>query len=346
MVDIRLCGRHDVDALTEFINQHWRRGHVLTVSRALLDWQHFDTARHGYNFVLASRDSELLGILGFIPSRQYDQTLASCSTLWLALWKVREDANVAGLGLRMLQFLLRTEPHFSVGVIGIGRDAQLPMYHALGFETGELTQYVLFSPAAPRRLSIIPEGWRLPVPSTGYGSFVPLNCNNIEAAVSKIQNVGFEPTKSGQYFRNRFFGHPLYEYTVHLVHVSERPVGLLASRVAEHDGSRALRLVDYWGDPDYLTTCGSAIQALLESSGAEYADLWCCGVKPGLLEQAGFRAVDPEGPLVVPSHFEPFLRKNTRLSYAMRSSRPFRLFRADGDQDRPGQLRIAKEAPQ
>lgn len=79
-----------------FIDAHWRRGHVLATSRPLMDWQ-YRAESDRYNFLLALQESDLLGVLGYIPTRRYDPALAENNVLWLTLWKIRDDCKIWAL---------------------------------------------------------------------------------------------------------------------------------------------------------------------------------------------------------------------------------------------------------
>jgi hypothetical protein len=77
------------------------------------------------------------------------------------------------------------------------------------------------------------------------------------------------------------------------------------------------------------------VQSLLHEQGAEYADVYNTGIDATPFECAGFRRVDPDGPEIVPDHFEPFERRNVRLWFTMKAAADARLFKGDADQDRP-----------
>src|SRR6266567_1814805 len=140
-VTIGRCGDSDIQEVVRFIDQQWMRGHALVVSRPLLDWLYRHPAG-GYSFVVARIGGTVAGILGFIPTRRFDPALADTNVIWLTMWKVRDDAAVAGLGLALLQHLIAIEPHVAVGAIGFN-PATRPIYQALGYQIGELDHYVL-----------------------------------------------------------------------------------------------------------------------------------------------------------------------------------------------------------
>jgi hypothetical protein len=343
-VDIHLCREDEIVLVMRFLHEHWAADHVLSWHRPLLDFQHRDAG--GYNFVVARRldGGDVLGVLGFIPTCLYDPQLADRNMLWLALWKVRADAGVAGLGLLLLHYLDANVPHAAIAVAGIGNPAHLAMYRALGYAVGDYRQHYLRNWRIERPFlgTFGPE----PAPCaavTGDATLEPLTTDTLLAATRDLalaERAVQWPAKTPRYFLARFLGHPVYQYNVYLVRRAQRPVGLLAARIATHAGHRALRLVDYLGGEAALGELGPALDAVLERTGSEYADLWSLGLSDGTLARAGFRLVDAAGPVIVPNFFEPFAPKNEVLRCAWKgpAGQSFVFFRADGDQDRPNQI--------
>ncbi len=336
-VDIRLCATSERDSVMAFLNEHWSTGHVMATHTGLFDWQHASVDRAGYDYVLAWRGAELLGVLGYIATGRYDADLADRNTVWLSLWKVRDDCGVAGLGLALLRFLTETVPHSWLGVVGI-EHSHPPMYRGLRFRTGELKQYVLFNPTVEPRLAPLPRGFVTPAIPRGEASLSSLDAEALASLDVRAIAVDAIPTKSARYFQARFLEHPFFAYTVYAIERGGRPVALMAARVLEESGSRALRVVDYWGSLHHLRECGTALLGEVQRSGCEYADLWAAVPDTAPLHEAGFHTVDPDGALVVPNYFEPFERRNVRILYAFKGPLEHRVFRADGDQDRPNRL--------
>ena len=99
----------------------------------------------------------LVGILGYIPTRRYDDDLsAQKNIVWLALWKVREDYQSSMVGLKLLKTLESLEPNSVMAVNGINLNHP-PIYKALGFQVHELGQYYLANPDVSQNLIQKPE---------------------------------------------------------------------------------------------------------------------------------------------------------------------------------------------
>jgi hypothetical protein len=342
MIAIRRCQTADVPEVLAFLDTHWKPGHVFTRDRALFDWQYARQDRPGeYTIALArlSGDGPLVGMLGYLPTRRFDPALAANNAIWLALWKVRDDISSGPIGLQLLGNVTEGEPHASLGVIGFQPSAAA-IYKALKFQVGELHHYVLPNPdMSTFELASFERRPERSVPDTNLTA-VAVDEATFSATVDGLElgTRDFQlPQKTPAYFRSRFLRHPRYRYAAFVLRRGDRPIGLLATRVAAHGDRRALRVVDFVGADDLVPALGQLILDQVRRHGVEYADILNWGIDPALFEAAGFSRIDPSGPDIVPNHFEPFERRNAPVRFALKASRPAVLFKGDGDQDRPNQ---------
>jgi len=327
------CREEEVDAVVRFLDEHWQRGHALVASRRLLDWQ-YRGADGGYAFVVARVDGEIAGILGYIPTRRYDPALAGDNVVWLTTWKVRDDAGVAGLGLALLQHVAAVEPHAAIGAVGFNT-ATRPIYEALGFTVGELQHYAM--PTAARREFSLASFARPPAPprapsTAAVSARVLSTAADFDLLLERGADV---PRKTARYFHARYACHPVYSYRVLAIEDGGATAALMAARIAEHAGGRAVRIVDFAGARDVVGRLGPVVQALVQESDAEYADVYNAGIDPALFARSGFVRIDPDGADIVPDHFEPFERRNVRLWFSLKGGCSAVVFKGDGDQDRP-----------
>ena len=322
-VTIARCAEADVADVVRFLDEEWKRGHVLVTSRALLDWQ-YRNADGSYSFLVARQSGEVVGLVGYIATRRYDASLAGANVLWLTTWTVKREAGAAALGLSLLQRGRTAAAHVAIGALGLN-PATCAIYSTLGFRVGELEHY-----AVDRRGTDAAKSSSISaVDATTRGDFDSLTISS-GAAVA--------PRKTARYFHDRYVAHPFYAYRVVCLRDGETPVGLLATRVAEHDGWRALRIVDFIGEPAVLGRCGGVIQSLLREHDTVYADVYNIGIDASVFERAGFRRIDPDGAEIVPDHFEPFEARNVRLFFAVHGANDVMLFKGDADQDRPNRI--------
>lgn len=144
------------------------------------------------------------------------------------------------------------------------------------------------------------------------------------------------PRKSVLYCRERYPNHPSYKCDIHAIMDGDSAHGLIVSRRAEANRAAALRIGDFLGAPHALSGLRGELQRLLETSGAEYADLMCAGMDEGVMSSAGLLLRDQgaaSSGVIVPMYFEPFERRNIDLDFAFRitDGGPVSFFKGDGD---------------
>jgi hypothetical protein len=327
----------------DFIGLYWSEGHILSVHRDLMEWQHNSHQNPNQcNWVIAKGNEGIEGILGFIPSSRYDEKIGDENFTWLALWKVRNLPKNNLLGLRLLYFLLKMPGVKNVGVSGIN-PYHTSLYKALDFKVGELNQHYLCNPHKTSALISNPNNLNLPIPSPGVAIFKELNAKKVRCMKLKDNSSNVEPLKTTKYFSSRYFNHPVYQYGVFDIRMNGISHGLLALRIAVAGSSKVLRVVDFIGDEEILSECGTAFSNLLKQYDCEYVDFWEFGLSPQVLCKCGFQKVSQEGSVIVPNYFEPFSQKTSPIQIAVKLVRPesnIRIFRADGDQDRPNSMII------
>lgn len=346
-VNIHFCTKKEIDGVMKFIGEYWQKGHILSRSRLLMDWQYYNKEEQRYNFVLASNiiNGEILGLLGYISLKRYDPALESDNTIWLALWFVREDANIAGLGIMIHHFLISKEKHHLIGVIGFNSKVEL-IYKLFGYDVGILNQYYILNKKSRKfNLAMIPDVSALVFNKHAetrkeFRKVTIENFEEVSRMILYVQPDIIVPRKSLEYFRRRFLYHPIYSYHLYAILEEEVLQGLLALRCAEVKEGCALRIVDYFG-PDYgLVGTATYLQYLMEEFNAEYVDMYNIGIDASILAESGFSKLDPKGDIIIPNYFEPFEKKNVDIRYAYKTNRKvkYMIFKGDGDQDRPNKI--------
>jgi hypothetical protein len=344
---IRLAREDDRAALIRFLDEHWKPNHILVQSRALFDWQHLSSAHPGQlNFVLAldSTSQDILAVLGFLPISQFSLR-EDWSETFLVVWKVRDDVRRPGLGIGLLNFLIRQTQPALVGAVGLSRMV-VPIYRALGYQIGQLDHHVLFNPrrsAFSIASGVEPRHLPLPVPVAAATSCIPLNNASPCSAILEALCASFVSRKTWEYVRRRYLQHPIYRYHVLGLFQDGEPRAILIARKVQANGSAVLRIADFLGDAAILPLVRGALQSFLVSENAEYIDIYQHGIPGELFTAAGFVNRRQEPALTVPNYFEPFEAANVELDFAYKLYDPslagrVRIFRGDTDQDRPNQL--------
>jgi len=329
-ISISICQKSEYNKLTNYINQFWKKNHVLVQSKTLLDWQHKDN--ENYNFVVAKDQisGDFIGIMGFIPVSHFDKSFKKHGEFWGAIWHVL-DSSPVGLGLDLMTYF---EKEYSVkfnGAIGINNLAK-KIYYYLGRKIGTLNHYYILN-----------------------NKISNFNIANVEHAVIKniwkndslefkeIFNLtGFflrhkyKPRKSLKYLINRYQKHPLYKYRFFGIFKSDLLICIWVIRKQFVGEASCLRIVDMFGDVENIENIFSQVQELLIIEKSEYIDCLNYGINNSTFRDMGFELLDYMKNTIVPNYFEPFEKRNVKIDFAIKTEHEeFVIFKGDADQDRP-----------
>lgn len=354
-IEICFAKTFDEPQIREFLRAHWRSDHIFVTHPQLMRWQHEspDAPGGALTFILGRRvnadeSSEILALLGYIPFRRFDAE-ADWTELSLAIWKVRDDVGTPGLGLQLLKTIQRKLSPALICAIGTSQVVR-PIYKALGYKVGALSQAALFPVLAPLSeeiASYVPEVARRTIDEDTCVEIRPVISGSLPdgisiALVNSLANENL-PRKSWSYILNRYVRHPYYDYEIRTVTADNILRAILVwRRVLAPTGGSILRIVDVIGDPTILARCGAALRHELMTANCEYIDLTYWGVPSDALKSGGFICLEDHPELVLPNYFEPFEPRNVQIEIAFRiesklTDNKVFLYRADSDQDRPNQ---------
>jgi len=348
---ISSCEKDDIDDLRAFFNEQWMQNHIIYIDKEFLDWQYFNKRHDNYNFIIARDYSsgEIIGEAGFIPNYIFDYSIDGDEKfIWFSTWRMRSDYQKrSSLGIELLTTIPVIENTRNMGVPGI-YETVAPLYKTLKFDTGCLDHFfVLNEDVHDYKIAEIPEGYTFKIRRSGtYSEIEVIGQDLFEYILSEVMEkdrISY-PRKTKEYFINRYYNHPIYKYEALLVRTGGEPVAILIFRTAKHDGATALRIVDGFGDYNSIGNIYDGLQKLLSNRGSEYVDIYCKGVSADALVNAGFTAHIISDDIVIPNFFEPFVRENKNIYFAFynKGKRPYTIFKADGDQDRPSIYHIRK----
>lgn len=353
-IEICFAKASDEPQILQFLREHWRADHIFVTHPELMRWQHEspDAPGETITFILGRRvntdgSSEILALLGYIPFRRFDPD-TDWTELALAIWKVRDDAGTPGLGLQLLKTIQRNLSPALICAIGTSQVVR-PIYKALGYKVGALSQAALFPVSAPLGETVatgVPEVARRTIDDDKGVDIRPVIGESLPDGISialvnalSVENL---PRKSWEYALNRYVRHPYYDYEIRTVTAEGHLRALLVWRRVLAPTGCILRIVDVIGDANVLARCGAALRRELMTANCEYMDLMHWGVSSDALQSGGFVCPDDHPELVLPNYFEPFERRNVQIEIAYRidpklADKRLFLYRADSDQDRPNQ---------
>lgn len=337
-ISLRLAVAADKARMLQFLADHWRADHIFVQAPALFDWQ-YRKPDGAYHIVLALDEAgTVLGFLGYIPTGQFDPALG-CNEIMLAIWKVREDMVLPGVGLRLLKWIEKTHKPRVIGAIGIS-DMVEPIYSAFKYRLGELHHAALFGAggAMGAIARAVPE---LALAQTSSDRLRLSDLPSDQGAVDLVaQGPGLK--KSWHYLRTRYSEHPYYDYTLRGIFAGDVLQAIVIWRRVAVGDAAVLRIVDVVGPTEALAQVTHALRDAVLAAQADYIDILAGGVDVDCLRTAGFVSPIDHPDLILPNFFNPFEARNVTVKLAYRCfdipERILALFRADSDQDRPNSL--------
>ncbi len=332
----RFCKVSEIDKLKDFIDKHWKKGHILSKSDELIKFQHQIEGRDTLTFVVAENQEtgEFDGVYGYISNWKYAPSHMIPNVQWGAVWKTREDVQneeIGKIGLGMLRFILKNDPSDVFGSMGIsGTHKQLAI--KLGYIMGDMNRYYIPNQSI-QDFKVIKK------PDVSNMTDVITNCY--------VKEIGFpfgftpehnmNPYKDIEYFENRYNNHISYKYRYLGLFKNEELKGVFVFRNVDKAGPRVLRIMDFIGDMYDVDNVNVSVQQLLQSEEAEYIDCLNHGIDSNFFYKLGFKEAKKGGETILPEYFDPFEQRYVPMEYAYISDmeKDVIIFKADADQDRP-----------
>lgn len=334
--DIRLAGYEDIEAIMDFIDEKWKKGHILSRDRALFEYEFLE--KNQVNMILAiDRETKLIeGLFGFLPCSHTDDK--SKYDIWGSLWKVNDShKNEPLLGIELAKRVYGlTGCRMHIGN-GANPNTTIPLRRIFwGDQTGKMKQYYRLNSKTDeyRICKIARPEFAGHKEKENLQEIIELpTMQKLKKAID-IESLDTYPYKDNWYIEKRFYGHPYYSYCVIGLKEKRGVTAIVVYREVEAVGKKALRIVDYIGKHQTFAETGEYWQAQMEEHGYEYVDFYEFGMDDKILNDAGFLCRKDGDLNVIPNYFEPFLRENVEI-WVHYKYNGTTFFKADCDQDRP-----------
>ncbi|MDB4042703.1 hypothetical protein N9507_00560 [Gammaproteobacteria bacterium] len=314
-----------------FISLYWDKNHILAHDELLFNFQYLQNRE--LNFVLAlDLNNKIVGILGFIgyaPGMERQD-------ISLALWKVIPNLSDPYLGVKLIHFLDEQTVVRNINCVGISKET-IGIYKYLGFQTGELDHYAAFNNKCKNFEISIPPLSIKPIEHNQILKFKSVDA--IHPILSKLHSL--EVYKHKDYFKSidflrvKYESHPYFDYIFHEVYFQDIAKGLIVSRSVEHNGGKALRIIEVIAEDKDITKIINNFSQILSGSEYEYIDVYASGIDSIEMKAGNFEFIDNTSEMIVPDYFDPYQKKNTEIFFMASTQEKVFLFKGDGDQDRP-----------
>lgn len=327
---IRFANLNDVSDIMNFIHNEWQNNHILSRDKSffLYEFQYRDEI----NFVVSvDDDKQINGVLGFIPSA-FGEDIDVCTVMW----KVKKKSSDPILGVMLLEFLTDSNKFRTVMSVGINKKT-VGIYKFLNLYTDHLKHYVLINQSIKNfKIAAISKVLQKKSFHSTQDFKLIILTRNFNFDFSKhADNVLY---KDVTYFKKRYFDHPIYRYKVFGIEYDKKVTSLIVTRIQQAEQSKILRIVDFIGNECELKYISKFLYQYLQENDLEYADFYCFGLSPASLIDSGFIEINQDSnEVIIPNYFSPFKRENIKINFFAETKylEHLKLFKADGDQDRP-----------
>lgn len=311
----------------EFLEDNWNINHIYLKDKDYFEYEFSDNS----NFILAKDNDKIVATLGYFD---YDNK----GDIFTVIWKNSGKMND---GLKCLQFLLNTG-YKSVSSCGINKKT-IPIYDFLGINTGRLKHfYILNQKIKEYKIAKIIEKNIKKVEYEKVNDVIEVNnINELLNLINYQELKNYNFYKSPEYFNKRYFKHPYYKY--HILVKSKNTNSILVYRIVKENGGSCIRIMDFLGDEKEFNEYISYLVEKMFQEKHEYIDIYEIGLEDSTLKNIGFLERVEEDSNIIPNYFEPFVQKNIEIYYMSNCKDKFRMFKGDGDQDRPSIVKEKKD---
>lgn len=232
---------------------------------------------------------------------------------------------------------------YKINCCGINKKT-IPIYKYLGIETGRLKHfYKLNFKVKEYKIAKISQLDEIKSKKYTFYEKEKLEIltntitNEIYDSIPKDENIFF---KSYKYFKKIYLNNPYYNYIVLGLKSKNLEIKtIVVLREIEVNNKKCIRIIDIIGKEELLPILNNYIEEKFIDEMYEYIDLYEIGLNEKVLETMGFLERKEDDLNIIPNYFEPFEQKNIEIYYASSTNGSYRIFKGDGDQDRPSVLK-------
>ena len=326
---IRRAAYEDIPNIMQFMDEHWKPGNVLAKNRDFFEWQFVDGDKLNMSLGIDELNGKIYGMVGAIVYNKNENPDISICT-----WQVIKSSNPV-LGLNLAEFMCSQLNIRYSCASGLSEKA-VEINRLLGSKITEMDHYYRLANRANYKIARI-ERKIIPIAEkTGYQLELLQSVGEMKQIITEETLAGQILSKDYTYIQKRYFEHPIYHYDIWKV-IDEKgdSRSVLVTRDEVMQDRRICKIIDHYGRMDDLGKITEALDRLIEEKGYEFVDVYSHGVPAEIYEQAGFVRCDEESGNIIPNYFHPFVQKNISLKMVDPMLKGLRMFRGDGDQDRP-----------
>lgn len=331
--EIRRATKSDISMIMEYIDEDWKKGHIMSSNRALFEYE-FLESDGTVNMVIALNliTNRIDGCLGFIKSSRNTETFDS----WGTIWKVREGCDNL-LGLRLISEVWKIPGNQNYLNIGLNPYTAGRIHKMLLKEfVDKMRHYYILADRKEYKIALVEhkETDYIAEISCPYSVYKLNREDFITYFTSNLAEKGRIPHKNREYFIHRYYDHVIYDYDVYGIMSGDNLHSFFVVREDSYEEHIALRMVDYFGDENAMVAIGQFLPQLFLNELVEYIDFYEYGYSDYNIKKAGFQLLEENDTNIIPNYFHPFVQKNIDI-WISSPVEGTKFVKGDGDQDRP-----------
>lgn len=329
MIVIRRAVYDDIPNIMQFMDEHWKPGNILAKNREFFEWQFVDGDKINMFLGIDKDNGKIYGMTGAVVySKSSNPDISGCT------WQVIKSSNPM-LGLDLAEYM--NEQLYIRYNCGLGLSQKsVRINKLLGCTVIAMDHFYRLADRADYKIAKITEKSIPKVKDTGYRLELIHSAEEMRQVVPEEILASYVPKKDYTYIEKRYFNHPVYHYDIwKIVGKEKESHSVFITRDEVMQDRKMCKIVDYYGDIEEVSYITSALDKLIKERNYEFVDIYSYGVPTVLYEQAGFCRCGDDSENIIPNYFHPFVQENITLKMIDYRIDGLRMFRGDGDQDRP-----------
>lgn len=327
---ISIAKLEDTKGIMKFMNDVWKKDHILSRNKEL--FLHEFQNKENLNMIIAKDSTNtIVGIFGFMYYNSCDIPDVAGS-----LWKIDEKVKEPLLGFKLREYFKKNIQHNFFAAPGANLTTK-PIYKYLKINWNQMEHYY-FANSNLKKFLIAKNPLVKQIPTLKSNAIIKHvdDINEIKD-FNFLENKKIVPRKDLKYVKNKFFNHPIHKYDIYTLTSNNLIKNIFICRTLFASASSVYRIVDFYGDLEYMHEIVQFLKLYIMEHNHEYFDFVSFGLNEELLLQAGLNKLDfDDGETIIPNLFEPFVQKNSPIyCVSDKTDLELRQFKADGDQDRP-----------
>ena len=329
MLTTRRAEIKDIPTIMHFLEEYWLHGYLLAHDQDFFNWQFVHDDKVNIWIGIDDESGILYGMQALIIYT-YDEYPDIAGSIWLA---IKSSNPMLSLDLQDLMWA-DIEPRICYSP-GLRPDA-IRIMEKLNYPLSKMDHYYRLADRDKYHIAVIKHKDIRKVPETGYSLRLMDSFSELKDIISERYLESLAPRKNYDYLKWRYYDHPIFSYDLWAISDSKgKDKGILITRDEHANNSSSCKIVDFYGASDILGLITPALDRLIEERGYEFIDVYSYGVPTEIYENGGLTRCETSSDNIITNFFQPYSAINSDIFMVTPSVEGSRLFRGDGDQDKP-----------